>query len=138
MELADLVIVTKADGDLIAAANRAAADYHAALHLMRPKYPGIAPQVMQVSSIEGTGIDKVWSALSVQHSDMKKRGFLKNLREEQARRWFWSEVQAVISDDILSNETLGNTAQKLESAVVNGNALPYSAARALFRHIIAA
>ncbi len=44
MELADLVLVTKADGDLLPAARRAVADYHAALHLMRPKHEGLFPR----------------------------------------------------------------------------------------------
>ena len=55
MELADLLLVTKADGDLQHAANRAVADYRMALHLMRPKFPGIAPGVHAVSAVEGTG-----------------------------------------------------------------------------------
>ena len=59
MELADLVLVTKADGDLMPAARRAVADYHAALHLMRPSISG-SPKVLAVSSIEGTGIDEAW------------------------------------------------------------------------------
>jgi GTPase len=138
MELADLVLVTKADGDLKAAANRAASDYHAALHLMRPKYPGLLPAVMQVSAVNGVGIDKTWSAVWDLHGMMVKRGFLKRLREEQARRWFWNEMQAVLTEDILANEKLGKEAKKLEASVVAGRALPYSAARALFRHIVAA
>ena len=48
MELADLVLVTKADGDLAAAARRAVSDYRVALQLMRPKYPSITPEVMAV------------------------------------------------------------------------------------------
>ncbi len=56
MELADLVLVTKADGDLTAAANRAAADYHAALHLMRPKYKGVSLSMCwKVYALEGEG-----------------------------------------------------------------------------------
>ncbi len=96
MELADLVLVTKADGDLSAAAMRDL------------------------------------------HNKLKERGHLKHLREDQARRWFWNEMQTVLSEDILSNEKLGKEAKKLEASVVAGKALPYTAARALFRHIIAA
>ena len=61
MELADLVVVTKADGDLKAAASRAASDYHAALHLMRPKYPSLPPGVLQVSAVENAGIEQAWA-----------------------------------------------------------------------------
>src|SRR6201992_2868198 len=56
MELADLLIVTKADGDLMAAANRAASDYQAALHLMRPRHLGLLPQGLKVSSVAREGV----------------------------------------------------------------------------------
>jgi GTPase len=138
MELADLVLVTKADGDLKTAAARAAADYHNALHLMRPKYARLPPRVMQVSAVEGAGIEKTWQVVRELHSTLTKRGILKQLREDQARRWFWNEIQTVLAEDILANEKLGKEAKKLETSVVAGKLLPYSAARALFRHIIAA
>jgi LAO/AO transport system kinase len=138
MELADLVLVTKADGDLKAAATRAASDYHAALHLMRPKYPNLSPGVLQVSSVEGTGIAQAWRTMKDLHDKLAKRGHLKQLREEQARRWFWNELQAVLTEEILNTEKLGKEARKLEASVISGKALPYTAARALFRHIIAA
>ena len=138
MELADLVLVTKADGDLSAAASRASADYRNALRLMRPKYPTLPPDVLKVSAIEGIGIAESWSFMRDLHNKLKERGHLKHLREDQARRWFWNEMQTVLSEDILSNEKLGKEAKKLEASVVAGKALPYTAARALFRHIIAA
>jgi len=138
MELADLALVTKSDGDLKAAATRAAADYRNALHLMRPKYPALSPEVMQVSSVENVGIAETWHAMKDLHDKLLKRGHLKHLRENQARRWFWNEMQTVLSEEILSNEKLGKEAKKLEASVVSGKALPYTAARALFRHIIAA
>jgi LAO/AO transport system kinase len=138
MELADLALVTKSDGDLKAAATRAAADYRNALHLMRPKYPGLAPAVMQISSVESTGIAEAWNAMKILHDTLMERGHLKRLREEQAKRWFWNELQLVLSEEILTNEKLRHEAERLEASVVGGAALPHMAARALFRHIIAA
>jgi len=127
MELADLVLVTKADGDLLPAARRAVADCHAALHLMRPKHAGLAPKVMAVSSIENLGIAEAWKELVAAHRAID----LERLRAEQARRWFWSEVQAVLSEAILSDQGLARRARAFEGDVVHGKALPYAAARAL-------
>ena len=138
MELADLVLITKSDGDLVGAANRAAADYLGALHLMRPKHPGVLPQVIKTSAVAGTGIAETWQAMSATHAALAKGGHLKKMRAEQARRWFWTEVQAVLTEDLLASDSRAKIAKKLESDVVAGNTLPYSAARALFRHIIAA
>ncbi len=131
MELADLVIVTKADGDLAPAARRAVADYHGALHLMRPKHAGLTPKVLPVSALEGTGIAEAWAEMASIHGALLRGGALARLRAEQARSWFRSEVQALLSEAILSNHALAARARGLEDAVAGGSALPYAAARDL-------
>lgn len=133
MELADLVLVTKADGDLAAAANRAAADYQAALHLMRPKYFGLAPRVLKVSAPTGRGIAESWSAIAAFHEALVQGGHLRRLRQAQARRWFWNEVQAVLADAIAADPATAETAAGLERSVIEGRALPHAAARTLIR-----
>lgn len=138
MELADLVVVTKADGDLLKAANRAASDYQAALHLMRPKYSGVSPDVLKVSSIEGSGIEQAWRAMQTLHASLAKAGHLKQLRADQARRWFWSEVQAALGEALLARKDLAEESRKLEASIVAGRTLPFVAARSLFRRIFAA
>ena len=136
MELADLVLVTKADGDLLEAAARAASDYHAALHLMRPKYPGISARVMKVSAREGVGVGEAWTALSELHQSLVGEGFLSRLREDQARRWFWSEVQAVLGEAITSDAAAARQARQVEASVIAGRALPHAAARGLIAAVL--
>jgi LAO/AO transport system kinase len=131
MELADIVIVTKSDGDLAAAASRAAADYHAALHLMRPKHTGLAPQVLEVSSVEGRGIAEAWEAMEHFHAALASDTRLAAMRAEQSRRWFWSEVQTVLNETILSDAGLAQKATALEHHVAAGQTLPHAAARDL-------
>lgn len=133
MELADLILVTKADGDLKAAAIRTAADYQAAMHLMRPKHEGLTPRVLTVSSVEGTGIAEAWAEMRAIHTALGRDGRLTRLRSEQAKAWFWSEVQGAVSDAILHDRVLAVEAAALEKAVSEGKALPYSAARTLVR-----
>jgi len=133
MELADLVLVTKADGDLAKAAGRAASDYHAALHLMRPKYTGIAPEVLKVSAVDGVGIAGAWSAMQRFHEVLTKSGQLKRLRQDQARRWFQTEVQAVLADEIARDPAVAAKAASIEAEVVAGRTLPHAAARSLIK-----
>ncbi|HEY4941243.1 MAG TPA: methylmalonyl Co-A mutase-associated GTPase MeaB [Rhizomicrobium sp.] len=133
MELADLLLVTKADGDLLPAASRAASDYQSALHLMRPKHQGLYPKVLKVSSVEGKGIGEAWSEMAAIHAALAADARLSRLRAEQSRRWFWSEVQTVLSEAILSDETLASRANALEHDVAGGSALPYTAARTLIQ-----
>jgi GTPase len=125
MELADLVLVTKADGDLMPAARRAVADYHAALHLMRPKHDGLVPKVLAVSALQGVGIAEAWTEIAAIHAALK----LGPLRAEQARRWFHSEVQMLLADAV------ADRAAALEREVARGTTLPYAAARQAVAHL---
>ena len=104
MELADLILVTKADGELEQRRQpRGRRLPGMALHLMRPKYPGIVSGVHAVSALDGTGIAEAWSAMAALHEALAEGGHLKRLRQEQAQRWFWSEVQAVLADAIAAD-----------------------------------
>ncbi|MCU1455581.1 MAG: meaB [Acidimicrobiales bacterium] len=98
MELADLVVVTKADGDLAAAANHAAADIRRALHLLRPKHEELTVEALLVSSTTGAGVAEVWDRVQTAHGLLKASGRLDRLRGEQAGAWFWSEVRAELVD----------------------------------------
>jgi LAO/AO transport system kinase len=138
MELADLLLVTKADGDLLAAANRAASDYQAALHLMRPRHVGLAPKVLKVSAVAGQGIGEAWTEMAAFHAVLASDGRLARLRAGQARSWFWSEVQTLVSEAILEDAGLSGDATRLEAEVGSGAALPAAAARALLGRFRAA
>jgi len=136
MELADILVVTKADGDLIPAANRAVADYRMALHLIRPKHEGMPAKVLAVSSLEGEGIAESWQAMRLFHNSLAKDGRIERLRADQSRRWFWSEMQTILNEELLAHHALRQDVNKLEVSVISGKSLPYAAARTLFRRIL--
>jgi LAO/AO transport system kinase len=138
MELADLLVVTKADGDLLPAARRAVTSYQMAFHLMRPKHVGLSPKVLSVSSIEGIGITATWNEIAAIHAALTVDSRLARLRTEQSRRWFWSEVQTLIDEKILTDSKLAGEAEVLENAVKDGTATPYGAARNLVQSILPA
>ena len=131
MELADLILVTKSDGDLVPAARRAVADYEAALHLMRPKYPGLPPRVRPVSALAHSGIAEAWEAMAALHASLTEGGHLKRLRTDQAKRWFWNEMQAVLAEALAADPATAAAAGRVEAEVVAGRLLPDAAARAL-------
>ena len=138
MELADLLVVTKADGDLLPAARRTVASYQMAFHLMRPKHVGLSPKVLSVSSIEGIGITATWNEIAAIHGALMVDSRLARFRAEQSRRWFWSEVQTLIDEKILTDSKLAAEADVLENAVKEGTATPYGAARNLVWSILPA
>jgi LAO/AO transport system kinase len=135
MELADVVVVNKADGELAAAAGRTAADYRNALGLMRPRHPDVHPEVLTASAITGTGIPEVWTALGRLHEQLMASGALTALRRRQAVDWMWSEVQDALLDAARAGGRVGEQVARIERDVADGRRSPTSGARELLRHI---
>ena len=86
VELADLVVINKADGELLAAARRAQADYRAALQLLRPPTPAWAPEVLACSALHEDGIDAVWQAVRRQRQALEDSGELAAKRARQIQQ----------------------------------------------------
>lgn len=131
MELADLVVVNKADGDLKPAAKRAAAEYAAALHLMRPKSPNWLPRVELASALKGEGLDKVWETITDFREVMTGSGELTARRAEQAKTWMWTELREGLLAKLGSHEEAGRLIPKLEKEVAAGTKTPTAAAQQL-------
>lgn len=96
MEMADLILVNKADGDLKPAANRTCADYAGALRLLRhrPQDPPGFPKAMTVSAAERTGLDAAWAEMQALAQWRRESGNWQARRADQARHWFEAEVRA--------------------------------------------
>ena len=129
MELAELVVVTKADGDLAPAANRAAADLRHALHLMRPVHEAWTARVLSTSSVEGSGLGEVWDAVQEHRRTLDEAGALVPMRSEQLRRWLWSELREGLVERFA--QQAGDRLAEVERDVVAGRVLPTIAADTL-------
>ena len=92
IELADLVLVNKADGALLDHATRAAADYANALRLIPPAVPGWEAPVRAVSALTGTGVDAVWDDVARFRAALQASGAWERRRAEQARAALWAEI----------------------------------------------
>jgi LAO/AO transport system kinase len=134
MELADLVLITKSDGDLLPASRRAIADYHAALHLMRPKHKGLQPAVLGVSALEGQGIAQAWELICTIHEKLAEDGRLKVLRAAQRERWFQNELREMVLEAFRADRGMAQRVVELEAEVREGVVLPSLAARRLIRN----
>ncbi|MGI9417641.1 MAG: methylmalonyl Co-A mutase-associated GTPase MeaB [Geminicoccaceae bacterium] len=131
VELADLVVVNKADGDLLAEANRVRADYQAALGLLRPASVGWTPEVLCSSALSGDGIDEVWQAILRHRRATEQAGGLEAKRERQRRSWLWTEVQTALIERLRRDPATAKHMRDLERQVVSGDLLPSAAARRL-------
>ncbi|TQM94946.1 methylmalonyl Co-A mutase-associated GTPase MeaB [Roseinatronobacter monicus] len=98
MEVADIIIVNKADGDLKATATRTCADYAGALRLLRrrPQDPDGFPKAMTVSALEQSGLDKAWSEIRDLIEWRRETGHWQTRRVAQARHWFHEEIRQTL------------------------------------------
>lgn len=131
MELADLVLVTKADGDLETAARHACADHKRALQLLRRPHPELDPTALLVSSTTGSGIAEVWDRIVHDHEILRSRGALDRLRADQRRAWLWSEVTETLTDRLRTDPRVAALVPEVEEQVQAGTLSPVLGARRL-------
>jgi LAO/AO transport system kinase len=133
MELADLVVVNKADGDLAKIAGITAADYANALHLVRPRTPAWQPRVVQCSALEGTGVADVWRKVEEFRAALDDAGELAARRAGQARDWMWTEIADSLLDRLRADPDAARLAVELEAEVRAGRLPPTAAADQILR-----
>ncbi len=127
LELADLIAVNKADGDNEARANRAAAEYKAAIHIMNHKEPDWEPPVITVSGLANLRLDDMWDKVC-QHRDLLAAdGRLDSLRQEQQIRWMWSMLRDQLMADLKADQAVADLLPRLEQAVRDGAETPSAA-----------
>jgi LAO/AO transport system kinase len=133
VELADLIVVNKADGDLANAANRAVADYRAALHLLRPASKHWSPPVLPASAVTNKGLPEVWRTIGSYAEIMQREGLWQSRREEQAVGRLWSEVADALLGELKAAPTVAQALPELLSDVRSGRLSPTGAARRLIK-----
>jgi LAO/AO transport system kinase len=127
LELADLIAVNKADGDNVAAARRAAADYQMAVHLMVPASASWIPPVLTCSAVEDVGLDEIWAQITAHREQFSASGELDAKRHAQQIRWMWSMVEDRVLGSVRENPKVASLLPGLERAVREGT-LPATAA----------
>lgn len=128
LELADALVVNKADGGNEIAAQRAVRDYRAALALTSPANPSWVPPVMAVSAIEGTGLDQVWDHIQAYYQALSDSGELAGHRADQQVRWMWAMVEDRLRDRLEASSAVADLAALLEHQVAAGQTTPAAAA----------
>lgn len=98
MEIADLILVNKADGELRSTAIRTVADYAGALRLLRKRTgdPEGWPKALPVSAYSGDGLEKTWAEIQFLADWRRNHGFFASRRADQARQWFESELREAL------------------------------------------
>jgi LAO/AO transport system kinase len=136
MEMADVIVVNKADGDLKATATRTQADYAGALRLMRkrPQDPEGYPCAMTVSALEQRGLPEVWETLKNLSEWRRENGFWSQTRAAQARYWFEDAVRNALLAQLETSNARA-ALLRLSDAVAAGEQEPAAAAAAFVQDL---
>jgi len=130
MEIADLILVNKADGDLKPAATRTVADYAGALRLLRkrPQDPEGFPKALAVSAVEGAGIETAWVEMQNLAQWRQAAGIWEETRATQAAHWFETELREGLLARLREDKTIRAAIETRARDVAEGKISPDAAA----------
>ncbi len=131
MEMADAIVINKADGTNIPRAKRAQAEYANALHLFPPSLSGWIPMVKTCSSLYNEGIGEIWG-LAREYADfVNESGFLKERRLEQSRYWMYETLRDGIYTQVFNDPLMKKELELHEKAISEGHITSFMAASSI-------
>ena len=131
MEMADGIVINKADGNNIEKAKLAAAHFRNALHLFPTPESGWMPQVLTYSGFYGIGIKEIWDMVYKYISFVKANGYFSYRRNEQSKYWMYETINEHLRDSFYRDEVIAGMLAEQEAEVLSGKATSFSAARRL-------
>jgi LAO/AO transport system kinase len=127
VELADMIAINKADGDNLARAKVAAAEYKAALHILTPASSNWSPPVIACSALNGSGISDLWSNILQHREKLTASGELAARRGEQQVKWMWTMLEERLFAPLRSDRAVKTELPKIEAEVSAGRLAPAAA-----------
>lgn len=131
MEMADMIVINKADGDSIALARKAKTEYNNALHLFPLPPSGWAPKVLSCSSLENRGIDKIWEEIGAYKSHATSTSYFKIRRSGQASYWMYQTLQEGLTQRFFSYPEVKERLDELEQMIDKDEVTSFGAATEL-------
>lgn len=128
MEMADSIVINKADGNNIQKARRAQAEFANALHLFPPSASGWTPQVKTCSSLYGTGIGEIWEMVKEYNVLVTGNDYLKKRRLEQSKYWMIETIKEGIYNQVFNDPDTQEDLKKYELAITEGRITSFMAA----------
>jgi LAO/AO transport system kinase len=131
IEMADILIINKADGDNVKKALLAKTEYSNALHLYPPSDSGWIPCVDTCSSLTRKGISNIWERILEYRTFTESNGYFLKKRMEQNRQVFYESIEQNLKSNFFSRKDISHQLKKIESEIVSGKLNPYIAAQQL-------
>jgi LAO/AO transport system kinase len=129
LELADIVVVNKADGEHLSEARKAARELSSAIRLIYPRETLWRPPVLTMSAAEGTGLTEVWETVERHREVLTEAGEFEARRRAQQVDWTWQMVRDTVLDRVLSNPAVRKMRPDVERQVKAGELTPAMAAQ---------
>lgn len=134
MEMADGIVINKADGDNIGPAQLARAQYRSALHLFPPTASGWSPEVLTYSGYYELGIPDVWDMIDRYFAFVKENGYFEIKRQEQARWWMYETIDEQLRKHFYDNESIKALLENAEADVLANRRSSFAAAASVLDH----
>jgi len=131
LELADIVVVNKADGEHAVEAKAAARELTGAMRLIHPRETLWRPPVLTMSALEGRGLAELWDTVLRHRQTLTDAGEFEARRRAQQVDWTWSMVRDTVLDRVLSHPTVRKIRAEVERQVRDGELTPALAAQQL-------
>ncbi|PKR81081.1 methylmalonyl Co-A mutase-associated GTPase MeaB [Brumimicrobium salinarum] len=133
MEMADALIITKADGDNLLKARRAKKEYENAMHLFPPSKSEWIAKTLVASALESYNIEKAFDIVKSYENHTKTNGFFAHKRKEQDRYWLHETIADGLITDFYENSRLKDAIKRIEQRVVAGQISPFEGAEKLMK-----
>ena len=133
LELADIVVVNKADGDHLREARSAARELSGAIRLIYPRETLWRPPVLTMSALEGTGLEELWETAERHREVLSEAGEFEARRRAQQVDWTWQMVRDTVLDRVLSNPDVRKARAEVERQVLAGELTPALAAQQILK-----
>ncbi|HEX3710774.1 MAG TPA: methylmalonyl Co-A mutase-associated GTPase MeaB [Pseudolabrys sp.] len=124
VELADMIAVNKADGDNIQRAKLAAADYRAALNILKAQSETWSPPVVTYSALTGDGVNELWRLVLDHNQKMSGSGELSARRRDQQVKWMWTMLEERLTSRLRGDPAVREKLRQAEAAVAAGKLAP--------------
>ncbi len=131
MEMADGIVINKADGNNIEKAKLAATHFRNALHLFPAPESGWTPQVLTYSGFYGIGIKEIWDMIYKYVAFVRANGYFRHRRNEQAKYWMYETINEHLRDSFYQDTEISRMLAEQEADVLSGKVTSFSAARKL-------
>jgi LAO/AO transport system kinase len=131
MELADSIVINKADGQNKLKANAAKAEFNRILHLLQPSTPGWSSKAYTASALLGEGIEEIWNEINAFKDLTTESGYFSLRRQKQMIDWMYNMVFEQLKLSFMNHESVKLNLKSIESSIVNGELTATSAANYL-------